>query len=458
MSRQSHSLKSLAESLSESHSHQQKPNIRVTLKNTNPADRLRQGRHRCDCQARIHRLIRNCLSCGRVVCEQEGSGPCMFCGELVCTREEREILSCKSRKSIALYNKLMGSDDDKAIDNRAFSLASVGNSLIKAEQYKNKLLAADADTELRSRVHDLESDYYNMENNIYLTKAERDAIMARKEELKELRARQQRALVVDFDFEKANVSEVRASYSVFLDTIARLSKENHQNTRDPVIESILLASRRREQALTSKPLLKWAPDGFVPKYSKNQLKKHIQPEGKNEGDIEDEAFMLLSDEVIYMEVARKGYSMCIAQPMATLLVYGFRRHFPWHEDLDIRGPILITSKSKAASKVDIEKEISHCRHFLRDYGMESCEFPSEFPPGVIVGRALLRDCLPREEYEDKFSNSECSGTEGSHVLIFDVFEPLLIPIPHIPTSDGIYQVDKQLRNVIRQILEPVSFA
>lgn len=31
------------------------------------------------------------MECGRVVCEQEGSGPCFFCGELVCTREEREV-------------------------------------------------------------------------------------------------------------------------------------------------------------------------------------------------------------------------------------------------------------------------------------------------------------------------------------------------------------------------------
>uniref|UniRef100_A0A914KQ50 Zinc finger C2HC5-type domain-containing protein n=1 Tax=Meloidogyne incognita TaxID=6306 RepID=A0A914KQ50_MELIC len=54
------------------------------------SSRLRQGRHICGCQARIHNLIRNCLNCGRVVCEQEGSGPCFYCGTIVCTREERQ--------------------------------------------------------------------------------------------------------------------------------------------------------------------------------------------------------------------------------------------------------------------------------------------------------------------------------------------------------------------------------
>lgn len=42
--------------------------------------------------------------------------------------------------------------------------------------------------------------------------------------------------------------------------------------------------------------------------------------------MEDGAFMMLSDEMIYMEVARKGYSMGIIQPFATLLAYGFRRY------------------------------------------------------------------------------------------------------------------------------------
>lgn len=41
------------------------------------------GRHPCECQAHKHALVSNCLECGRVVCSQEGSGPCIFCGALV---------------------------------------------------------------------------------------------------------------------------------------------------------------------------------------------------------------------------------------------------------------------------------------------------------------------------------------------------------------------------------------
>lgn len=44
---------------------------------------LLPGRHACECLAQKHALINNCLSCGRIVCDQEGSGPCLFCGSLV---------------------------------------------------------------------------------------------------------------------------------------------------------------------------------------------------------------------------------------------------------------------------------------------------------------------------------------------------------------------------------------
>ena len=39
-----------------------------------------KGRISCNCQAARHKLIANCLKCGRIVCDQEGSGPCYFCG------------------------------------------------------------------------------------------------------------------------------------------------------------------------------------------------------------------------------------------------------------------------------------------------------------------------------------------------------------------------------------------
>ncbi|KAL1504602.1 hypothetical protein AB1Y20_008386 [Prymnesium parvum] len=40
---------------------------------------LRAGRHQCGCNAQRHALLHNCLSCGKVICAQEGAGTCLFC-------------------------------------------------------------------------------------------------------------------------------------------------------------------------------------------------------------------------------------------------------------------------------------------------------------------------------------------------------------------------------------------
>lgn len=54
-------------------------------------------------------------------------------------------------------------------------------------------------------------------------------------------------------------------------------------------------------------------------------KNNLQQDSEDDGDMEDRAFLMLTDEMIYMEVARRGYAMGIVQPIATLLAYGFRR-------------------------------------------------------------------------------------------------------------------------------------
>ncbi|CAH8841759.1 unnamed protein product [Trichobilharzia szidati] len=65
------------------------------------------GRHPCQCLATKHQLVNNCVNCGRIVCAQEGSGPCYYCGNLVCTREEQDQIAMNTKQSEKLRNKLM---------------------------------------------------------------------------------------------------------------------------------------------------------------------------------------------------------------------------------------------------------------------------------------------------------------------------------------------------------------
>ncbi|KAJ2448249.1 hypothetical protein EV183_005529 [Coemansia sp. RSA 2336] len=45
--------------------------------------RANRKRVKCECQATEHPLLTNCLTCGRIICDSEGPGPCMFCGSEV---------------------------------------------------------------------------------------------------------------------------------------------------------------------------------------------------------------------------------------------------------------------------------------------------------------------------------------------------------------------------------------
>ncbi|VDN06673.1 unnamed protein product [Thelazia callipaeda] len=379
------------------------------------------GRRRCQCQAQVHKLIRNCMGCGRIVCAQEGSGPCMFCKTLVCTREERRILDMQTEESAKLYKKLVGDVIPTFDKNRAIALSpSHKESFAKAEQDRDRLLRANADKEMRRRIHDLDSDYFSMESDIYLTKEEREAIVKRKKELKEIRKHRNRAVVVDFDFDKGITKKTECE-------------------RDPVLEAILESSYKRQEVKPSKLQLR-SFGGFVPKVKNPELPC------QTDGFVKQE-MNFLSNELQYVEVAKKGYSIALMQPVATLLAHGFRRHIFWNEYVDIRGPILIVAKTISVSNDQIEKEMLR---FTKDVGNR--EFPSDFPQGGILGRALLIDCVALEDYEKDNADDGYLDEEGSYVLIFDIFEPLNAVIPHIPPSDGIYVMKKHLVKIVEKAL------
>lgn len=100
----------------------------------------------CTCQARNHRLVSNCLSCGKIVCEQEGEGPCSFCGVLVLKEGSRYAGLEESFMPIL-------SDAEEA-----------------AEAYAKRLVDYDRNSAARTTVIDDQSDYYEIEGNSWLSK------------------------------------------------------------------------------------------------------------------------------------------------------------------------------------------------------------------------------------------------------------------------------------------------
>lgn len=98
----------------------------------------------CSCQARQHRLVSNCLSCGKIVCEQEGEGPCSFCGALV-LREGSTYAG--------LHEGAVPLSEAEAV----------------AEAYAKRLVEYDRNSAARTTVIDDQSDYYEIEGNSWLS-------------------------------------------------------------------------------------------------------------------------------------------------------------------------------------------------------------------------------------------------------------------------------------------------
>ncbi|TXG50475.1 hypothetical protein EZV62_022999 [Acer yangbiense] len=128
----------------------------------------------CSCQARQHGLISNCLSCGKIVCEQEGEGPCLFCGALVL--KEGSTYAGLEEGSVPL------SDVEAA-----------------AEAYAKRLVDYDRNAAARTTVIDDQSDYYEIEGNSWLSKEEKELLQKKREEVEEAERAKRNRVVVTFD-------------------------------------------------------------------------------------------------------------------------------------------------------------------------------------------------------------------------------------------------------------------
>uniref|UniRef100_A0A2P2MZQ8 Uncharacterized protein n=1 Tax=Rhizophora mucronata TaxID=61149 RepID=A0A2P2MZQ8_RHIMU len=148
----------------------------------------------CSCQARQHRLVSNCLSCGKIICEQEGEGPCSFCGALVL-------------KEGSTYAGLEE------------GLAPLSDAEAAAEAYAKRLIEYDQNSAARTTVIDDQSDYYEIEGNSWLSKEEKELLRKKQEEIEEAERVQRNKVVVTFDLLGRKVLVNR-------DEVAELESEN----------------------------------------------------------------------------------------------------------------------------------------------------------------------------------------------------------------------------------------
>lgn len=134
------------------------------------------GRQICYCQCTRHGLVNNCVSCGKVVCEQEGEGPCLFCGAWV----DRETMYDVGDENMNDYEVAL--------------------------QHRDRLIEYDVNAAQRLGVLDAQSDWFDLANNTWLNKEQRKYAAQMQEVEKKRQEDIDSKMNVTFDLQKGTTS------------------------------------------------------------------------------------------------------------------------------------------------------------------------------------------------------------------------------------------------------------
>lgn len=365
------------------------------------------GRLQCECQATKHGLVSNCLNCGRIVCEQEGSGPCLFCGNLVCTREEQEKINRGSRAGEKLKQELLNK----------------GKDLEKAIEHKNKLINFDRNSAKRTQVIDDESDYFNSGSK-WLSKRQQANLREKEQELYEKRFGSRLKQKVTFDFAGRSV-------------LSEKEEPNFEKSYSEA-EKILREKVDEPQWDTVNHNINWEAPKYIEVYGK-PAKEDASRDKENKKStrtlkIQDRELQELSD---------GGLCLSMHQPWASLLISGIKKHEgrSWYSPH--RGRLWIHSGSAQKTQEEIEEVEEFYRNYYNDPNLE---FPQAYPTSCLLGFVDLVDVLSKEEYKQKYPNGE---SESEYVFICENPSELVAKYP-MKGQHKIFKLDTNIHKTVKR--------
>uniref|UniRef100_A0A1Q3F612 Putative activating signal cointegrator 1 n=1 Tax=Culex tarsalis TaxID=7177 RepID=A0A1Q3F612_CULTA len=397
---------------------------------------LLKGRHLCDCQAAKHKLVNNCLQCGRIVCEQEGSGPCLFCGNLVCTEEEQRMIDSSSKKGDNLRRTLMDQNRPKGWE--------------EAVATRNRLLEYDRNSEKRTTVIDDESDYFKS-NSVWLSDAERKKLEKLEAEMRDKKHASRLAKVaVTLDFAGRQVVDApqvdvedeilkRIAQSVVEDSVGgeAKGKKGWNRKQSGTVE---LSDDIHPGIVGEAPV-------FIDVGSALSGSKHpAVPSALNPGY--DGVYSKVQDKE-FLEMSDLRHCISMHQPWASLLVAGIKKHEgrTWYSSH--RGRLWIAATVKPV-ELDQVRQMEHFYHVL--YNDERIQFPSQYPTGCLLGCVSVQDVLPQEEYRKQHPEGESDSP-----FVFVCTDPQELPIRFpVRGQHKIYTLDPKIHTAAVKSLTRLS--
>ncbi|XP_050651907.1 activating signal cointegrator 1 isoform X1 [Macaca thibetana thibetana] len=403
---------------------------------------LLPGRHPCDCLGQKHKLINNCLICGRIVCEQEGSGPCLFCGTLVCTHEEQDILQRDSNKSQKLLKKLMsGVENSGKVDISTKDLLPhqelrIKSGLEKAIKHKDKLLEFDRTSIRRTQVIDDESDYFASDSNQWLSKLERETLQKREEELRELRHASRLSKKVTIDFAGRKILEEENS---LVEYHSRLDETIQAIANGTLNQPLTKLDRSSEEPLgvLVNPNMYQSPPQWVDHTGAASQKKAFRSSGLGL-EFNSLQHQLRIQDQEFQEGFDGGWCLSIHQPWASLLVRGIKRVEGRSWYTPHRGRLWIAATAKKPSP----QEVSELQATYRLLRGKDVEFPNDYPSGCLLGCVDLIDCLSQKQFKEQFPDIS-QESDSPFVFICKNPQEMVVKFP-IKGNPKIWKLDSKI--------------
>lgn len=413
----------------------------VNLEDIQKGTVLVKGRKECDCMATTHKLINNCLTCGRIVCEQEGEGACFFCGNMVYTKNNP-----LAKENFIAINDAVTLDANKE----------------KALAHKEKLLAYDKNQKYGSNIIDDQTDWYEISDNVWLSSNQRDFAIDKIREEVDKAAEDEKKVNITFDAKQMKFVEnksldydVKKGIEEAKEFLQEVTKQNQKNfsaqknilteDQEKVHKEIIeqMSSKYKEQAKkqdntiiqdsnkVSQPKSKRVQhDDLFEEFTKlleNQARSEIEGDGTG---FDQEIFPLDSE---------NGSCLSMHQPWASLVVYGFKRFEGRMWTSRYRGPLWIQAGMKVPTKEEIQAVEEQYKNLYKNV-KDLPPLPERYPTGCLIGIIDLEDIIRVEDYFKYIPEHLREETGCKYLFVCRNPRRLLYPI-RLPGERQIFNID-----------------
>ena len=327
------------------------------------------------------------------------------------------MLDKKNKKSEQLYQRLVG-------DSRSQYQAAVDN--------KNRLLEYQANSAKRTQIIDDESDYFNVDNNKWLTPQQREALKKKKEELHEDKYKSRLDRKITFDFAGRQVIEEdhKTDYDYNQDTeLLEMFKNDAFSVEAEIKRRSEAGDIVNPNISSTRPIYDESSGGVGVKDRKSV--------GGVVSRVQDRELLEMSDD---------GMCLSMHQPWASLLVMGIKIHEGRTWYTQHRGRLWI----HAGSKVPTEGDVKQLENFYRLHtGDENIQFPGHYPTSCLLGSVDMTECLAQEEYREQYPEGESSSP---YVFICTNPQELMIKFP-MSGKHKLFKLDPKLHAAAKKTVK-----